>query len=297
MNVRNFNVLLRFYCQIHRMRTHLFKPFMSQHLYRKRDFRSGTPLSIPSGLGNFGQYCRQLFALLSCGLLISLNAFGQDVKDVEATLIGYNQVVVDYLLKDNDSIPGRIFTVELYAILNQKDTLKLDEVTGDVGPGILAGLNSITWDLEEELGRYKGSIVFEVRATPVFVITRPVESTVLKRGTSYTFFWYGGGSHNDSLTLHLYRYNEYISTLATVSDKNKFIWRIPPNTKIGAGFTLRVLGTDKTGIDEYSAPFIIRRRVPLLYKVLPPLVVAGGVLFFLQEREGPLPEPPGEPTF
>ncbi len=221
-----------------------------------------------------------LTPLLSLGLLKA-----QELSNVSTKVDG-EFITIFYTVTDNEEMEGRSYIVELFAIINQRDTLKLEELEGDVGI-VYAGEHYIQWNVRKEFERFRGTIVFEVRVTPVFVITRPVTETApLIRGRGNFIKWYGGGSHNDLLTLELYKNQELVAVIDTVQDDNKYLWRVPPNTKVGKGFQIRIVGTGKTGIDQYSDYFVIRRKIPLWAQIAPILAAVGvGTYFILNPPE------------
>lgn len=226
-------------------------------------------------------------------LLMPCLSQAQKVTDVSTQVDG-EYVTIFYTLVDGEEMEGRLYDVSLYAIINQTDTVALQEVDGDVGE-IAAGEHFIQWNVKQEFDRFRGTVAFEVRASPLFVITRPIAGSVFKRGGSYFLKWYGGGSHSDSLRIELFRDGEFVAVIDTVADETKTLWRIPPRMKAGNDFQLHIEGTEKTGIDEYSDYFTIRRKIPL-WAQLAPLAVAAAVLVGLLPSEpsgsGPLPPPP-----
>ncbi|RMG25245.1 MAG: hypothetical protein D6730_11235 [Bacteroidetes bacterium] len=211
----------------------------------------------------------------------------QEVTDVSTRIDG-EYVTIFYTLTDNEQMAGRLYVVELYAIINQTDTVKLTKVEGDVGE-VQAGENYIQWNVKEEFERFRGSLSFEVRATPVFVITRPAEGSKFNRGGSYFLKWYGGGSHNDSLVLELYRNDEFVAVIDTVADEDKVLWHISPKLKVGKGYRIRIVGTDKTHIDEFSSEFVIRRKIPFWAQLLPFVAASGVGVYYLIRNPGPKP--------
>lgn len=221
--------------------------------------------------------------------------FSQEIIDISTKQDG-EIISVFYTLVDNVEMQKRAYKVELYGIINRTDTVLLKEVDSDVGL-VYAGEHYIRWNIRKEYERFRGRIAFEIRATPVFEITRPVEAMApLKRGTGSFIKWYGGGSHNDSLTLELYKNDELFAIIDTVSDDNKYLWRIPPRTPVGKDFSIRIVGTEKTGIDEMSDYFGIRRKTPLWLQIVPGAVagILGAIIIppLIEPKPQPLPIAP-----
>ena len=227
--------------------------------------------------------------------------FSQEVSNVRAEARDAEGRLIEifYTLEDNDAseISGRTYKVDVFALI-EGDKQRLFSVSGDVGDSVRVGSNQVIWRADEEFPRFRGSISFELRVVRNFMILKPEEGTVMRRGNSYTFEWFGDGSTTDMLTLELYQYNTFVDTITRVGGSVNYTWDIPTSTPVGEEFQLRIRGTEKTNLDIFSEKFIIRRKIPLMAKI--GTLAAAAILGIWrpwEEREtnpndGPLPIPP-----
>ena len=195
----------------------------------------------------------------------------------------------------SDTVDGRWYHVSLKGII-EKDTLVLSALSGDVGDSIQVGQHLITWDALAEFGRFRGSISFYLEVVPQFQMLYDQTPGSVKRGAPLPVVWYGGNSEEDQVTLVLYRYDDAVDTLTTVTQTDRYTWRVPNDVSPGSGYRIRVQGTDRTGIDDYTGSFAIKRRWPLWAIIAPAAAVAGVVTVWLLTRRQPLPTPPGVDT-
>ncbi|MEM6767275.1 MAG: Ser-Thr-rich GPI-anchored membrane family protein [Bacteroidota bacterium] len=212
------------------------------------------------------------------------------VLDEEGKVIEIFYTLEDELLEDKD------YVVTLYGVFDNSSRKRLFKVEGDVGDSVRVGNNRIVWFAEQEFPRFRGEIYFEVRAIRAFDILRPEPGTVIKRGNYFTFEWFGEGSNNDQLLLELYQNKILVDTLATVDSENHYRWKVPNNNPIGTGFQLKMTGTELTGIEAFSEPFTIKRKIPLAIPIgaLSAAVITGVVILFLPDGgtdRQPLPPP------
>ncbi len=208
------------------------------------------------------------------------------VLDEEGKRIEIFYTLEDELLEDKD------YVVTLYGVFDNQSRKRLFKVEGDTGDSVKVGNNRIVWYADQEYPRFRGEIYFEVRAIRAFDILKPEEGTVLKRGNYFTFEWFGEGSSNDQLLLELYQNKILVDTIAVVESKNHNRWRIPNNNPIGTGFQLKITGTELTGIDAFSEPFTIKRKIPIAIPIgaITAAVITGVIILFIPEG-GPELEP------
>lgn len=218
-------------------------------------------------------------------------AWAQPVRDVKAEVLR-DSVRITYKLNDAD--PERLYQVQLMAIRGQ-DTLPLTRVRGGVGDSLRAGTHMVMWQARAEWGRYRGPVRFVVQAVPAFAFLAPVKKETLKRDKPYTFKWYGGNSTLDTLRLELYQYDKRIGPVAIVEQKGQYTWKVPTGLKPGEGYRLKFTGTARSGLDTFTPPFTVVRKVPLYAMIVPPAAVVTGLVSFLILRRRPLPGPPGDP--
>lgn len=239
---------------------------------------------------------KQLILLFLLVIGTTAGVYAQQILSVHAEARG-EVVYIDYVLEQNESIEA--YKVGVYAILDSF-VVQLDSVSGDVGDQVYAGSNRIVWDAISEYPRFDGEIEFEIRVIPAFFILRPRPNIILKRGTTYTFEWYGAGSNADSLQLDLLRESQFDGHIGTALNTNTYRWDIPAKTKPGSNFQVKVTGSSRTGITGISPTFTIKRKTPLMLKV-GPIVALGtlaAILLWPEPDPVPLPPPcdPGDPT-
>lgn len=212
----------------------------------------------------------------------------QSVSQVRAEKVGRDSVRIFYTLEDPSE--ERTYRIDIFAITDD-DTLRLTKVYGDIGDSIRVGAHTAIWNAIGESGRFRGPVMFRVRAIPSFLINDPGEGLTLKKGKPFTFSWYGGNSHLDDLSLILYQYDNVLDTLRVVSEVNQFTWQVPAEVTPGKGYRVRIIGTDKTGINSFTNEFIIARKIPLYYIIAPAVALVGGTAAFLILRRKELPPP------
>jgi hypothetical protein len=115
--------------------------------------------------------------LIILSLLIYTAAYTQKVIDV-TPIQDNNQMVVKYKIVESSS--NQKFNVSLYVSIDGGVSYKgpLKSVTGDVGEGIIAGENTIIWDIFKDVDDLKGSVVFDIRAIPVETFAKGIETDI-----------------------------------------------------------------------------------------------------------------------
>jgi hypothetical protein len=221
---------------------------------------------------------------------------GQQVNNIEATQLDENTIRVSYDLEGE--LPGQLFTVRLFSSANNFQ-LPLIFVSGDVGEEIAAGKGkSIDWDIAQELVAFEGDLTFEVRALITFSpidVTFPDQGSI-RRGTTQQITWLGSNL-SEYVDIELFRDDKKVSTIARTQNDGSHAWTIPQDVKAGQGYTVKVSSTSSTQFDQGDY-FSIRRRVPLLLKVVPAALIVPAVILILDDGgSGPeiLPRPPDKP--
>jgi hypothetical protein len=195
-------------------------------------------------------------------------------------------LIVEYLLDaetDNED-----FYIELYANFPDS-TVLLKEVTGDVGPNITAGQNTIDWNYEEEILHYKGNIQFTLR---VKYMLQFLNENRIRRG-KYQHLILHNSIHKDSIILFLSHpvLGDKIELTYNLSG-DTLSYLIPKNVKKKKNYQFYIdrFGEEK---DIYSKKFTIKRKYPHFLKVLP-VILVGAYLGFDKYAKvtEPLPNPP-----
>jgi hypothetical protein len=172
-----------------------------------------------------------------------------------------------------DSINNRVYTINLYAS-NDNFINPLTKVEGDLGIEIKPGGNrKIIWHAKEELGSsFKGSVAIEVRGklyVPFVKLDAFEDYKKFKRKKNYKIVWTGGRG-DQVLNFDLYRGNKKITTYPNIANVGNFNLRFD-GVRPGRNYSLKI--TDIKNKDDVviTEPFKIKRKTPLLLKVLPVL--------------------------
>jgi hypothetical protein len=232
-------------------------------------------------------YMRQTFLLLVVTLFFFLDSAAQSISNVRAETVE-DSVRISYQL--NDPAAERTYSVAVVGILDN-DTLELEYLRGDIGDSIRAGSHEVWWNFVAEMGRYKGSISFQVLALPDFYITSPDTGQVIKTGKPITLQWYGGDAQNDTLLLELYNYENRLDSIGTAYNATQYKWEIPNKYPPNEGYRIKVTGPNPDRISHFTNEFTIKRAYPRFGILVPPVLVAGGLVWGILTDWWKLPKP------
>jgi hypothetical protein len=116
----------------------------------------------------------------------------------------------------------------------------------------------------------------------------------IKRGVPFPMTWSGGQTRN-LITFDLYRGDTRTNFSVPVTNSGSNTFVIPTNIKPGGNYRFRISDSKNKEDVVYSSEFSIKRKVPLLYKVVP-IAVVGGFVYYIFSQDPPLPnEIPGAP--
>lgn len=210
-----------------------------------------------------------------CATLSAVNNFccAQQftVKRVE---LANQQVIVHYDLTDD--VTGRSYTLNVYGS-HDNYLNPLQKITGDAGLEVKPGLNKkIIWDPKAELGEnFSGSVALEVRGRlyiPFVRFTGFEEYRVLKRSKPYQLTW-SGGTQQNILNFDLYKGEKKVATFANIANVGNYKLTLPTDTKPGKNYRFKITDTKNKDEVVYTGLFAVKRKTPLLLKVLPLLAV------------------------
>ena len=210
---------------------------------------------------------------------LSMHSLFAQTVDIDFIELAGNKVVVHYNLEDPN--PNRQYLVNLFA---SKDnfTSPLTRVTGDVGTEVKPGADrKITWDITKELGAFKGNLSFEVRGrifVPFVKLTDFDEGKIFKRGKNYPITWTSG---NLSGQVNVELFNEKQERVwgeSNLPNSGKYDWYVPGSEK-GGGYRLKFTNTKDRSDIQYSRPFTIKPKIPVLLKAGGILVIGTGIIF------------------
>lgn len=229
-----------------------------------------------------------LFLILACA---SIPAAAQNftMKRIE---LADQKVILHYDL--TDTVVNRSYTLNLYS--SQDNFLNpLQKTTGDIGMEVKPGLNKkITWDATSELGPdFDGNVAFEIRGrlyVPFIRISGFDEYKVIKRGKEYAITWSGGTPQN-ILNFDLYKGDKKVNTFANIANVGHNKLTLPTDTKPGKDYRLRISDTKNKDEVVTTGTFTVKRKVPLLMKILPLAAVAYIITLFGDDDPKEIPDP------
>jgi hypothetical protein len=215
-----------------------------------------------------------------------------------------NKLVIGYDLLD--SLEGRFYSIRVYAstdgFLNP-----LTKIMGDEGLEVKPGRDkTISWAFKEELPPgFDGKVSVEVRGrifVPFIGVPGISQYKVFKRKRKYNLTWTGGTAQN-VLNFDLYNGEKKVHTFPNLANVGHYSFEFPPYIKPDKNYRFRISDTMNKEEVVYTDLFRIKRKVPLLFKVIPTLIAGYAAYFFLQgnDEAAPLdnglgdPPPPGFP--
>lgn len=226
---------------------------------------------------------------------VSFAVQGQELDSI-AMSFEEGKVIVRYdFLEGEEGVDYELF------LFGSHDNFKepLQYTTGDVGKKVQIGTGKVIyWDAISELGNFKGDFSLKIKGSPYipFVNFLNISSDLkIKRGESFKIDWESSEKVAQVL-LKIQRNGVPISDPLIIDNSGSFNWDIPTNLKAGKGYSVQILDTKNLLREETSESFVIRRKVPLTYKIIPAALIAGTAAYFIfkQKDEG-IPGPPDPP--
>jgi hypothetical protein len=217
-------------------------------------------------------------------LLLSASTLSAQKLEIKKIEIAGEKIIVHFDLDDNN--PNNEYQISLFS--SQNNFAKaLASVSGDVGAEIKSGVDrKIIWNVKEELGAFNGKLSLEVRGkvfVPVAKINNLTAGSKFKRGKSHTFTWKPGNSN--PVNIDLLKDGQRITGELNQPNNGKFSLFIPEQSSIGKDYTLRITNTRNLEDVVVSQPFSVTRKIPLLLKAIP-IIVVGGVVAALAGKGG-----------
>jgi hypothetical protein len=232
-------------------------------------------------------------------LLIGLGCFS--LSQAQKITLRKLELVNDHLVvhyEIDDSNFNNEYAVSLYT---SKDNFSapVTKVSGDIGQEVKPGERQVTWAIREEYGDYKGPLSVELRANvyiPFVRLKTFITSKGYSRGKAYPLEWRPGNTN----PVHIELFKEDQRLQGELNHPNSGYYNVNFASRLKPGKGYRIKLTDSKHPDDfaYSQKFKVRRKVPLLVKVLP-LLVGGYFAVQLLESgssENSLPDPPKSPT-
>lgn len=222
-------------------------------------------------------------------LLLSIQwVYAQDFRIKEVELAG-DQLYIFYDLIDTTK--NRLYSIHLYSSRDNYIT-PLTKIQGDVTQGSVLAIEpgsnkKIIWNAKEELGAtFEGSVGVEVRGRVYvpFVRLKEFENfKSIKRGVPFPVTWSGGQARN-LITFDLYQGDTRTNWSKPVTNSGSSEFVITNDIKPGKNYRFRISDSKNKEDVVYSSTFVVKRKVPLIYKVIP-IAVIGGVIYYLQTDE------------
>jgi hypothetical protein len=223
------------------------------------------------------------FLICFYGVVIQATA-----QDLQLTYVEFKEdkLVVHYSLAD--SVIGRFYSVRLYA---SKDNFlnPLEKVSGGIGLKVKPGPdNTIAWDARTELGPlFDGKVSLEIRGR-VFIPFINVESInqykVFKRGRKYNITWTGGSPQN-ILNFDLYKGERKVITFPNLANVGHHALEFPTHVKPGKGYRFKISDSKNEEDIVYTTEFRVKRKIPLVLKVIPAIMVGSGIYWLLRPKD------------
>lgn len=230
-------------------------------------------------------------------MILPLTGIGQQLLVTRVELNG-GEVIFYYNLAD--TVPGRTFTVNLYASRDNYVS-PLTALTGDQGIEVRAGNDKkVSWNALQELGSaFDGKISVEIRARVYVPFIQFENFDKVKRGKPKEVTWRGGAKQS-TLNFELYnKKDEKVTTISNISAAAGYTsLYIPTHVKTGKGYRFKIVDSRNKDQIVYTGRFVVKRKVPLVLWLLP-AVAAGAAVTLVGESggggAGEITDPPDAP--
>lgn len=231
-------------------------------------------------------YCVS-FCLFALSLLIGV-CQGQSIE-LKFVEIKQNKVVVHFDILD--SLEARFYSIRVYSsvdgFLNP-----LEKVSGDAGLEVRPGKNkTVTWAASEELNStFKDKVSLEIRGR-IFIPFINTESInqykVFKRKRKYDLTWKGGSPQN-VLNFDLYKGEKKVTSFPNLANVGHHTFEFPNHVRPGNDYRFRISDAKNNEEVVFTSQFKLKRKVPLLLKVVPLLGVGLVLNLLLQSNSDPV---------
>jgi hypothetical protein len=148
--------------------------------------------------------------------------------------------------------------------------------------------NKVIWNVREELGAsFNGKISLEIRGRhfiPFINVESINQYKVYKRKRKYNITWTGGTPQN-ILNFDLYDGEKKILTYPNVANVGSYSLEFPTHVKPKNNYRFRISDSKNKEDVVYTTSFKIKRKVPLLIKAVPVLLIGSGLYLILQPKE------------
>jgi hypothetical protein len=225
-------------------------------------------------------------------LSISCSVMGQQFSIKRLEVAG-DRINLYYDLAD--TIASRTYTITLFSS-HDNFISPVQNASGDLGLEVKPGSNKkISWNVKEELGAdFEGKVGLEVRGRLYIPFVRlDGLNKSFKRLRPAEITWTGGTQQN-ILNFDLYRGEDKVTSFPNIANVGHYTLTMPTTVKPGKGYKFKI--TDIRNKDQivYSAPFTVKRKIPLLLKAAPLIVIGAVASLIIAARKSPrkdIPDP------
>jgi hypothetical protein len=220
-------------------------------------------------------------------LFFCLASWFCDAQNIDLKYIEFaaNKVVMHYDLLD--SVEGRSYSVRLYSSVDGFLNA-LEKINGDAGLEVKSGKNKkLEWAASEELGAsFEGRVALEIRARIFipFINTESIDkSKTYKRHRKYNLTWSGGTPQN-ILNFDLIKGDKKVYTFPNLSNVGHSTFEFTNYIRPGKNYRFRISDSKNKEEVVFTQTFRIKRKVPMLLKVIPGFVIAAGVYLVTSKK-------------
>ena len=230
--------------------------------------------------------------LFLTALSISCSVMGQQFSIKRLEVAG-DKINLYYNL--TDTIASRTYTMTLYSS-HDNFISPVQKASGDLGLEVKPGSNKkIIWNAKEELGSaFDGKVGLEVRGRLYIPFVRLDGLNKSFKRLRPTEITWTGGTQQNILNFDLYRGEDKITSFPNLANVGHYTLTMPTTVKPGKGYKFKI--TDSRNKDQivYSAPFKVTRRIPLLLKAAPFVLIGATAYLIVSNRKSPprdIPDP------
>jgi hypothetical protein len=224
------------------------------------------------------------FVVLLLILAVGYTCAAQNLK-IRNIELRDTRLVLHYDLLD--SVEGRFYSIRAYSSTDSYLN-PLEKVNGDIGLEVKPGMDKIIeWDFRNELpAAYDGKVSVEVRGR-IFIPFINVQSInqykIFKRKRRYNITWTGGTPQN-VLNFDLFNGDKKVYTFPNLANVGHYALEFPSHISPDKNYRLRISDTKNKEEVVLTEKFRIKRKVPLLLKVIPAGLVGFGIYFFIKPK-------------
>ena len=213
----------------------------------------------------------------------------QRIENIDVQLVNEN-IILSFDLLPQESIAEKYDLAITSSIDGHKKPLQVKNGSvSDVAPK-----NRLQYTIDgiQNLGDFKGEVKFRIKATLTYSplrILSPKDKISVKKGKTLELSW-AGGNNTSEYNIELYKSNVLSTTIESKNSSKKSNWKVPKNFRTGNDYKIKIAVDGKENQSVFTKQFTIKRKIPILIKVMP-LVVAGGVFALISGGGGSDPDP------